>query len=68
MMTGSPHNIKGHCLKVTVYSLVHNGDTEGLLGSRRVQTCGESNGYLELNLNCSMNFSPSYKVLSGPSI
>lgn len=31
-----------------------------------VQTCGESNGYLVLNLNCRMNCSPSYKVPSGP--
>ena len=31
-----------------------------------VQTCGESNGYLELNLNCRTKCSPSYKVPSGP--
>jgi len=31
-------------------------------------TSGLSNGYLTLNLNCTMNCSPSYKVLLGPDI
>lgn len=31
-------------------------------------TSGESNGYLELNLNCSWNCSPSYKVPLAPSM
>ena len=31
-------------------------------------TCGESNGYLWLNLNLRTNFSPAYNVFSAPSI
>ena len=31
-------------------------------------TCGESNGYWSLNLNCNWNFSPSYNVPGAPSM
>lgn len=31
-------------------------------------TCGESNGYWSVNLNCNWNFSPSYNVPGAPSM
>ena len=38
-----------------------------LYANKRKLTCGESKGYLGLNLNCNWNFSPSYSVPVAPS-
>jgi len=35
-------------------------------GHSETTTSGESNGYLAPNLNCSLNFSPSYRVPAAP--
>lgn len=50
----------------SAYAYIDASQRGLLLGSK--PTCGESKGYLELNLNCKTNFSPWYRVLSGPSM